>query len=681
MSGDADNAAQFSALNFQADRLASWAAGWATVLLAGVVLIIWSSRSPFMVGLSVVLGIGAVAFYGYYRLALARAELQRVTDEFRVVAQAVADDAAAALRSGLSAGAERPTPSVGAEIEELLRAEVTPGLVHACVDRLLGPVRTQLAQVSFVRTVLVLAGLFGTVLFFSRELSSQVAGGDLDALLPGLRGALASTLSGILGSVTIGFALERPRRIADQLHDAAETFLLGPLRRAVQTRPAPQQVATEIDLWVALADEVATLRDSTAVSAAKMGDDAHSLALTMQQVAAGLAALPHVDLPPELKRLEESVTKFRDGTQRLWDTIEVLVPLVRSLGVEIPARVFEQLDSAVKASEQSALASTTAAEQIRTSLADDEALRRELRAHSESLRESALTLKSDAKEAREEFRQRLDSLEASVQSGNGVLDGVLEVSWEHARMLGVVRDIVDTSSQALDTAAQSREEHGRLLTTLQAGVETGNQALETAARTREEHGRLIATLDAGFAATNLTLETAAQAQQEHGRLLTALQTIAETSNEALARAAQTREEHGRVLTRIATDVAMIAASDAAERQLRALEGLVEKADRTGARNEAACQALEQAGSRAGAASAELGERVRELAEQTEEVRRASDTLSQRSDAISHIDRAVTGISIWHERLRRAPLVRLLTFTLPAWPWWGPRSLPPDSPAT
>jgi|GEM_PF-7072464 len=554
----ASHAAGFGALTRSARQLAARSGGWAAVFAVGVVIVLILSRSRFSVIAFVAVVMGALAGYGLWRLGQA-------CQQIAAIAPVLAAEAARLEAEGLSpdddageAAADRvPADGVRALLDELAAgAPLSADVVRTSLDRWLAPAAEPLAEAAFLRVVTVLAGLFGTVFFFSQELGGDAAArGTLDPLLTGLRGALACTLSGILGSVVIGFASHRPRHLLAELRGAAERFLLGPVQRAVVAHPSPARVASDVDLWMYLAEEVKELRKEAQAATARMGDDAHSYSLALQEVGHTLATLPHLQLPTELALLEESVAEFREGTRELWKTVEVLVPVVRTLGVEVPARLFERVESVAAVSEHAARANQEAARLLEHRAAEGEALHRHIRDGADELRAAAGEIRELAREPRDELHQRLDALDGTVRAA---------------------------------------------------------------------------------------------------------------SEEALHRAGETRREHDAGLARLAEQLRTLAA----DREMSALAGLVERAEATVARTEEAQRGTDDAGLRTGNAAEALETCVAELRVQIAELEKAGRNLDGPS-VPGPTEHDVAGT--WRERVGRVPLVRLATRTLRRWPW--PRRRP------
>lgn len=201
---------------------------------------------------------------------------------------------------------------------------------------------------NFLRGALILGGLFGTVLFFAWELTGLTGAGLAQGqaeLLRGLRGALASTLTGIAGALSLGLLANHLGRRIGKIIQETETFLaasLLPLNLKDRGTAPPE---TEAELWEALRAEVENLSDKVAKRAENMADDASAYAKSLEEVNKRLAELPQIQIPPQLANLEEAVSKFSGGTTLLHETSTQLIESVSALGVFAPARLVSDLDA------------------------------------------------------------------------------------------------------------------------------------------------------------------------------------------------------------------------------------------------------------------------------------------------------------------------------------------------
>lgn len=208
---------------------------------------------------------------------------------------------------------------------------------------------------SFLRTALVLGGLFGTVLFFAWQLrGAAILSGDLTDLVPGLRGALASTLAGILGSVTLGAIGGNIDRVLEEMIWETESFVSGPVARALAALKTDTPIRDETDLWNALREEVAELRRESVMAYAKLADDTHAYTKALGDISQRLADLPAIQVPTQLAKLEDVVAAFSSGVQSLERTSKTLLDAVSTVGLVVPAQTLSELAHLKEAAAQSA---------------------------------------------------------------------------------------------------------------------------------------------------------------------------------------------------------------------------------------------------------------------------------------------------------------------------------------
>lgn len=202
----------------------------------------------------------------------------------------------------------------------------------------------ELTVAQFLRTALVLGGLFGTVLFFAIELGDTgLLNGDLSSLLPGLRGVLASTLTGILGSVALGIVASHIERVLEEAIWETESFIGGPVAQLLRAPTAKQSIGDEADLWNALREEVAALRADTLTAYTKLADDAHAYAVSLQDVSDKFSSIPAVTIPPEIANLSDSVGSFERSARSLEATVSRLVEAVGMVGLTAPKQMLADL--------------------------------------------------------------------------------------------------------------------------------------------------------------------------------------------------------------------------------------------------------------------------------------------------------------------------------------------------
>jgi hypothetical protein len=205
---------------------------------------------------------------------------------------------------------------------------------------------SELSVAQFFRTALVLGGLFGTVMFFAVELGGAgILSGNLSKLLPGLQGALASTLTGILGSIAVGYLSSAVDQVIERSIWETESLIGGPFARALQVSTEERAVVNEVQLWQQLIEEVRKLRMETTESYAKVATDVTGHSLALQTLSSQLAELPAVQVPPQLASLDDVVRRFRDGAELLNTSATTLVNAVGAIGVYAPAKTLQELEA------------------------------------------------------------------------------------------------------------------------------------------------------------------------------------------------------------------------------------------------------------------------------------------------------------------------------------------------
>lgn len=412
---------------------------------------------------------------------------------------------------------------------------------------------SELNFAAYVRNAMVLGGLFGTVLFFAIELGGTgFAQGNVGELLPGLRGALASTLTGILGSLSLGLVATRIEHHLAQLVWETEAFVSGPVAAALATAPQKRSLHTEVDLWEALREEVARLADRAGEVYDRLGTDIHGHARSLEVLSQQLGDLPAVQVPPELARLGPAIDQFTHGTDVLAKTSTVLVEAVGALGVFAPAKLLDDVERLASVSEE----------------------------RDRTLGSGLMGLAARV----QAMGQRVDDIHGRV--------GVPERLWE--------------SLAALDAATRRN----------------GEQIAQLAAEVRSRQ-------DAG-AVTAAVQQAVASVQGLEGGLAT-LRADISSEVDRLAHASS------------GLDGAAAGIRGAAA-ELSGITGSVAKA------------------------APELQKQAARLADTVDRAQRQETVLKQVETRLRPLDE----VYAWHERARRAPLMRLLT--LPLWPAGGLRAL-------
>lgn len=428
------------AARFESER-AGMRGGATTAVFAGALLF------ALLLGILLWLESGA-AVYVYVALlfAIACYGLLQIRDATQALESAAEDLSALALDAAEAASREGFLEKVARRQRAAERSDVPDALLGLASDRVTAE-RTQgvaraafrsalarMNETAFLRTALVLGGLFGTVLFFANELvGTQILRGDLSVLLPGLRGALASTLTGILGSLVLGLLASRLERIIDGMLSETEAFLLGPVSTVLQATTARRAVTTETDLWQQLVEEVAQLRQEAADSLAGMGTDAHVFAKQLENVVDQIRMLPAVTVPPNLADLGAVVTEFRTGMKDLKETVDVLVPAVQTIGATLPLETAANVQMLLELEDAGRRAMEHHIGEVRTAISRMENAVAENQTSIEALREAeraapteVLALAGAARDEAHAARQGVAQLASALTEHGRRLDAVQE---------------------------------------------------------------------------------------------------------------------------------------------------------------------------------------------------------------------------------------------------------------
>jgi hypothetical protein len=322
------------------------------LLVIALSVILVGLGSPWYVWIYIAL-LWTVSGWGFARLRQALEVTSEAVQHLEQTAaylgnQPTRDDLVAFLRERSSPDDRSNVPeaivslSAGQMSGESIRVAANTSFTHPT---------SELNFAAYVRNAMVLGGLFGTVLFFAFELGGTAfQEGNLGELLPGLRGALASTLTGILGSLSLGLVASRIEHHLAQLMWETEAFLSGPVAGALAVTPQKRSLRTETDLWESLREEVARLAEGTAREYARLGGDLHGHARSLEELSRQIGDLPAVQVPPELARLGPAIDQFTHGTDVLAKTSSVLVEAVAALGVFAPAKLLSDVEELASSS-------------------------------------------------------------------------------------------------------------------------------------------------------------------------------------------------------------------------------------------------------------------------------------------------------------------------------------------
>jgi hypothetical protein len=578
------------------EEQARWASEWRTKALAGLlglafalVALLAFLQSPPLVW-AYIAGLYIVACLGFRRFFTALGVAREAIDHLNEVAKLVHEKKSRGdlLEWVAKNVSPRDRSNVPEALDSLAQGTITGDSIRVAASSAFAQPVSELNFAAFLRTALVLGGLFGTVLFFAMELSGPaLINGSLADLLPGLRGALASTLTGILGSLALGYSVSRIDKHVDDLIRGTEAFLGGPLSVALAAVPGKSPIHSEVELWESLRTEVSRLTEQTQAAFERMGSDIHAHAAALQKLGEQLGAAPAITVPPELANLHTVIGDFSRGTELLNKTATALIQTVGSLGVFAPTKMLQDI------------------EQMNRSV--DEHQRRMDRAmaqQSEHIAQGLGKVGTQLQRAAGDMERAGQTLEQSAQAAQ-------------ARVAEVAEKVVSR----LGTAADLTGVHEAATQTLSAVHALQNDAAATRSMLQAQHEAVASTaagLSGVHAAADRTLETV---QRLHDDL-------------AATRTALEAGQSGAAST--AADVQRAATS------LQSLTGTITTA----------AQQLSGVAPTLESQAAATGK----LADAVEKQSGDLGALSRRLARLDEVFR-------WHDRARRAPLMRFLTL-----PW-------------
>lgn len=322
------------------DLQRNWSVGLVAVAL---LLLLGFLRSPWWVWVFVT-GLYVLTVFGLYRAARALYLLEKAFDDLKKLVDCLKESPKleeVRLKFGALPNDECNVPEAilsltsGNRSGESIRSAANAAFVQ--------PI-SKLALVHYLRSLLILGGLFGTVFFFAIELGrGGILQGNLSELLPGLRGALASTLTGILGSIALGLLVSETDQLVEESVWETEGLFGGPLSTALSKSTEDPKILNETMLWQSLVEQVRALRSDTVESYSRLANDVNAYALALREVSAQLNSLPQVQVPPQLARLQDVVSEFARGTEVLNSAAVTLVDAVGKVGLVVPTRMIESL--------------------------------------------------------------------------------------------------------------------------------------------------------------------------------------------------------------------------------------------------------------------------------------------------------------------------------------------------
>jgi hypothetical protein len=316
----------------------------AVVVVIALVILLIFLQSPWLVWTWVAILLG-VTYHGFWRLRTALQVTQAALKDLRELSGFLNDSPARAEIEKYVVEKVGPDDSnVPEALAALFTGHVSGERVRTAANSAFSQPASELSVAQFLRTALVLGGLFGTVLFFAVELGRPgLLTGDLTTLLPGLRGALASTLTGILGSIALGYVGSKIDQIVERSVWETESLIGGPFARSLAVIADVPELESETQLWHALVSEVAQLRRETQESYAKLGNDVTAHVAALQELSKQLQEIPPLQVPPQLASLSDAIAVFKAGTDQLQTTVGSLVGAVATVGISVPMQTIETL--------------------------------------------------------------------------------------------------------------------------------------------------------------------------------------------------------------------------------------------------------------------------------------------------------------------------------------------------
>jgi hypothetical protein len=346
--------------------------------------------------------------------------------------------------------------------------------------------------IGYIRTALVLLGLFGTVLFFALELRDNFLTGELEGLFSGLRGAMACTLTGITGSLLVGgLAAWLDGRLDGMLLDV-EALVSGPVAAIIDSAPERRDLRSEADLWDAVLDQVTAHTTASTRILEKMGSDARVYARTLQEVEQRLTHLPQVEVPVQIAELGHVVAEFREGMVALHETVKILIPALHHLDGDVPARILERLDTITEGQQASGAAMAQSLD----------SLERRVIAASTSMGEARQEINGLGDRLGKEvgaIGTYATQLTAAVSSMENARGEVAKVAGKQTRQLDRIEAAVAAGAaertetlQVVEDAGRSMKETSIALTDVLGGLRIVGESLPTSANTLSEAASHVA---------------------------------------------------------------------------------------------------------------------------------------------------------------------------------------------
>lgn len=210
---------------------------------------------------------------------------------------------------------------------------------HMAALRVVAPASSELAILNFMRTTMVLAGLLGTVLFFSQQLRVVL---NPDNLVE-LSAALLSTMTGILGALATGFAAGHLETVLDECQWEADAFFSGVVATALARDPAEGPITNERELWESVRQSIVRMMQTINASNDRMAAQALEFTQALQGLEGQLRNIPAITVPPAFETLGDSVDRFDQSTKRLAELLPPLVDAAGKLEILLPRSILERV--------------------------------------------------------------------------------------------------------------------------------------------------------------------------------------------------------------------------------------------------------------------------------------------------------------------------------------------------
>ena len=227
---------------------------------------------------------------------------------------------------------------------------------------------SRLELLGYFRTFLVLAGLFGTVLFFGLSIK-EVSGpsGDIDGFLGGLAGALACTLMGIASSGIVGVMGGIFQKELDVAVIETEAFLGEVVCPALRLEGSETDPTDETELWESLRKEVESMAQRINNSFDKFTDSRVEHLQGLNEMVDTLNSLPQVKFPKDWEKLSHNLEVFSKSVAVVDKSVKALVEARATIEVLTPSVIARDLHEVQERITELSESGTEALDDIKTS--------------------------------------------------------------------------------------------------------------------------------------------------------------------------------------------------------------------------------------------------------------------------------------------------------------------------